>query len=97
MKSNNLDKLLYEKTQIPAVANCQNLLISTLQFCTAGTSSLIILYELDNAVTALVCNTCLATPHFKTKDFRHFKTVEHILTPWLFVTGDKSITHFCNH
>lgn len=36
MQTNNLDKLLLEKTQIPTVANCQTLLISTMQSCTAG-------------------------------------------------------------
>ena len=93
MKSNNLEKLLYEKTQTPAVANCQHLLISTLQFCIAGLSSLIILYKLDNAVAVFVCNTCLATPHFKTKGFRHFKAVEHILPLWLFITSQIILSH----
>lgn len=78
---------MYEKTQVTVGANCQNLLISTLQFCTPGPSFLIIFYELDNAVIVPVCNTCPATlKKKKKKGFMHFKTVEHILLLWLFIT-----------
>lgn len=70
-------KLLYEKTQIPVAAIYQNLLVLTLQFCTVGPYSLIILYELDKAVTISVC----------TPAWQHLtpKQVEHFLHLWLFI------------
>lgn len=101
------DKLLYEKIQITAGANCQNLLISTLQFCTPGPSFLIIFYELDNAVIVPVCNTCPATLQFKKKKRFHalqnsrahftslaFHNLRQIILSHIFVAIEHSWMYF---